>query len=612
MVYQRERTLSYKQDILVGNLLPERKYWVRINSVSYTGIRGTNPPTASITLKAEPFRPRIVSGLELASLNNGAIFGGTDIKFIWRRSGAKSGAGTIPAGKEVASAEGSYNQFDYFKDFRVEILVNNVRKRVEYTTTPAYTYTYEKNVEDNSNIASRSVKVQVWERNIFNQESSTPATLSVSNTAPTMAGFSPTLTAVLNSVQVDWSSWQRTDIDLDKFEIFADTFNPPTTKRGEVSTSFNNFWMPTLTSDTLYYVSIKPYDLFGAGTGSSVVSATSGGLSTKSTLAMRGVTVEGLKWTVHETPNRVDWPTFVIRWKKIDGSDTNVTITASNATWSTGTLYIYWVENSSTLSTTTNAITALADGNVVLVAYKGGTDFVSGAGFGIPATYITTAIISDLAVTDAKIDSLSANKLVANSVITNLLGVGDINRFLLDGTNRQILIKDNQATPVNRVKLGKISAGATDYGLEIYNASGQLMVGLTGAETVGVVSNAITNSATWADSLVTSSTSGTWVDIGSLSITATGGLPMVVWAKTEIGVNGGAAGEYRVLHNESSSEIDLNTHGSSDTYYRGSPFIGIYTPTVGISTFKLQMRVANGVGTVFARNRKIVVVELKR
>jgi uncharacterized protein YjbI with pentapeptide repeats len=107
---------------------------------------------------------------------------------------------------------------------------------------------------------------------------------------------------------------------------------------------------------------------------------------------------------------------------------------------------------------------------------------------------ITNAKIADATITSAKIQSLSADKITTGtlSVLVNL-GVGQIK---LDGVNALITIDDTQATPKTRVKLGKLGSGSTQYGLQLYDASGALMWDSTnqGATSAGIKDLAVLTS----------------------------------------------------------------------------------------------------------------------
>lgn len=92
---------------------------------------------------------------------------------------------------------------------------------------------------------------------------------------------------------------------------------------------------------------------------------------------------------------------------------------------------------------------------------------------------VTTGKIADLAVNNAKIANLAVDKLLAGTIGAQLIYLGDTT-FALDGSNKCLLVKDTQGAPANRVKIGKLGAGATDYGIEIKNASGRIILGING------------------------------------------------------------------------------------------------------------------------------------
>lgn len=85
---------------------------------------------------------------------------------------------------------------------------------------------------------------------------------------------------------------------------------------------------------------------------------------------------------------------------------------------------------------------------------------------------IVTAKIADLAVNTAKISDLAVGKLTAGTISASGIFVGSTN-FELDGVNRRLRISDGTNT---RVDIGKIGAGATDYGITIRDASNNVIL----------------------------------------------------------------------------------------------------------------------------------------
>lgn len=90
---------------------------------------------------------------------------------------------------------------------------------------------------------------------------------------------------------------------------------------------------------------------------------------------------------------------------------------------------------------------------------------------------IVNAKIANAAIDDAKIATVSAGKLTAGTITAGLISLGN-DRFQLDSSLRRLTVQDDNNT--QRVLLGKLGAGAQDYGIQIYNTSGVLILGADG------------------------------------------------------------------------------------------------------------------------------------
>lgn len=95
----------------------------------------------------------------------------------------------------------------------------------------------------------------------------------------------------------------------------------------------------------------------------------------KATIGMRGVTLTGIQFE-HNSPdiNQVSWTAGSLRYVNDSNSPVAQAIAAGSATWTAGTLFIYWVKGASTLSTTTNLAVAMTANTVILASYAGGTN----------------------------------------------------------------------------------------------------------------------------------------------------------------------------------------------------------------------------------------------
>jgi len=157
------------------------------------------------------------------------------------------------------------SQLTKIKDFQIEVLTNlDAHLRYDFVTENKYKYLFAYNKLDNpTGSPIRDIKFRVWARDIFDQLSSSPATIIVSNPAPSMSSQTPTVTDIFTGLKTEWD--KPTDNDMLKYKILIDTSNPPTTEVGEVGGETTYWVEPNLSTTTTYYVKIVPYDEFGVG-----------------------------------------------------------------------------------------------------------------------------------------------------------------------------------------------------------------------------------------------------------------------------------------------------------------------------------------------------------
>lgn len=110
--------------------------------------------------------------------------------------------------------------------------------------------------------------------------------------------------------------------------------------------------------------------------------------------------------------------------------------------------------------------------------------------------YFPVSATAGIAGTAGQLDStfisnLAADKITAG-IITALVRVG-VNNIVLDGVASQINIFDNQIPGVARVVMGRLGALSTQWGLQLFGPSGNLMWNFaTGATTDGISDSSIT------------------------------------------------------------------------------------------------------------------------
>lgn len=207
-----------------------------------------------------PDAPPDITNLKVLNGIDDTTFNGKDCEIGW------------DALELIISDSTSY-QLTKIKDYQIEILtIGDVHLRYEFTTDNSFKYYFGMNQLDNGT-PLRTFKFKIWGRDIFGQLSNNPAILVVENPIPTMSGLTPTVTPIFSGLKVDWSAITPTDNDMSKFKVYIEDVNPPTIEVAEVGVN-TNYWIEgTLTPNINQYVQIEPYDEFGAGVKSDVVTS---------------------------------------------------------------------------------------------------------------------------------------------------------------------------------------------------------------------------------------------------------------------------------------------------------------------------------------------------
>lgn len=242
--------LVEKTDVETGT------YYFRVRAVSRTGSESV---WAETSLEVDENTMPNVTGLALVGGSSATEFVGGDATFTWNAtalSDIPAPGGTDP----------------WFKQYIIEIYKSSVLVRTEASQVNSYVYTKAKNVLDGT--VSRAFTIKVYQQGNLGQLSATPAELTVSNPAPTMAGFLPTVTETFKGLKLDWSNWVTSDPDIEFIKIYIDNDNPPVQFIEQVVATLNGYTEIGLTTGTVYYVKLVPVDAFGDGTPSSVGAGT--------------------------------------------------------------------------------------------------------------------------------------------------------------------------------------------------------------------------------------------------------------------------------------------------------------------------------------------------
>lgn len=107
---------------------------------------------------------------------------------------------------------------------------------------------------------------------------------------------------------------------------------------------------------------------------------------------------------------------------------------------------------------------------------------------------VGTSQVADGSITDGKIVSLTAGKIVSGTIDTSKVTVLGTNGKLRIANNR-LQVFDNQTTPIERVSLGDVNGDGTVYGFRVRGADGTTtLMDETGVKKEGITDGSITNS----------------------------------------------------------------------------------------------------------------------
>lgn len=175
-------------------------------------------------------------------------------------------------------------------------------------------------------------------------------------------------------------------------------------------------------------------------------------------IGSRNLTLTGIAFE-HNAPsiNSVSWTTGSIRYVDDAGAVTSKTITAGNAAWTSGVLYIYWAKGATALSTTTNQSTAFDDDNVLLATYEGGIKLDADYG----RTIIDGAAIKTGSITSVQIkaDEIKSVNIEADAIETRHIKAGTIRASKLQIGDTSNLFPDPMMVDPD------MYSGAVAYGL---------------------------------------------------------------------------------------------------------------------------------------------------
>lgn len=401
-------------EIIISNVQPG-KHEVIIYAVSISG-RESASVTAAFTWTYGG-SSTLLPPVNLSVKGGGTSFTGKDLNIIWSNNPSNDNS----SGEVI-------------RDYQIEVFdsLNNLL-RTEYSVDTNYTYTFTKNEADGG--PRRTINITIKGRDSKNKLTSG---ISATFTNPAPNTVTATILGRLDGgmfINID----PVFDLDLSGYIVWRGTstgFTINDASRVYIGNS------PIITLDdglpnTTYYFKIAAYDAFSSDPSTlnltTELSANTGGQ-----VDLKTITFSDLIITPNDpSTNSVSWQAFTA--ESVENNVTQTTnVLAGNAAWTSGILYLYFLDGDTTLNTTTNIVNAVGKDKRIVAQYKGGTDLIiNETGYFIDggriiastigaaqlvtgtAVITETAQIADAIITGAKIGTATiVDANIANAAIT--------------------------------------------------------------------------------------------------------------------------------------------------------------------------------------------------
>ena len=457
-----------------NSALPIHNPVVRVSCVNVYNQVGS---ALSVTFTAAT--PPTPSGLGV-NPGGGSAFTRRDLEFIWTATFNSQ----------------TFERSSLFKSYQVEVLNGATLRRTEQVAVPRSAYTLAQNAADNGGTPIRNPLVRVRCVNVFNQTGATTE-VTFTNAAPATVG-SVTATPSFKGMMVSWAA--PSDPDIEGYYVWRGTtagftLDASTLVYEGLATDFSDIG---LADSTVYHYRVAAFDGYGRNvTGAGMNVSTPVNATTLAGVSSNEYRLDGVTWTPNSpSANSIAWSACTVIKLNGVGAGNTWSITAGNAAWTTGILYIYYTEGNTTLQSTTSLPTAIADNKIIVATYRGGTNLEAGngrafmdgsfiiagtigAGQLVTGTAVITqaAQIGDTIITPGK---LQTGIMSADNVLTRGLTVRDNsgNIILSAGTN----LDNSRINPASgwlnsnvTISGGNINGIGTGNGTAVANSS----IGLT-------------------------------------------------------------------------------------------------------------------------------------
>ena len=224
------------------------------------------------------------------------------------------------------------------------------------------------------------------------------------------------------------------------------------------------------------------------------------------TVGLRGLSISGLQFNYDKVYSILKWSSGTVSYVNDSGNFVSDAILAGQFQYSVGTVIVAWKRGITSLITTTDIDAVKGAEFVRFATYRGGSDLIATYGrTQIDGNQITTGSLTADLVTAGEF--ITNNAQIKGGIIQNVHLAGNItfdkmaggtlsvadairiggDRFVILSQSQKIEIRDSQSIYDSsgfpgqiRLRLGKTGSGATDYGIEIYDAAGNIMLGTGG------------------------------------------------------------------------------------------------------------------------------------
>ncbi|SOC89989.1 Phage-related protein, tail component [Rhizobium sp. AN5] len=262
--------------------------------------------------------------------------------------------------------------------------------------------------------------------------------VAIKDTTPPGKVTDVELTAGLTSF---WLAWKNPlDADLAYIEVLENETNDAATAAVIARVAGSSFARTGLPNEVSRFYWLRAVDASeNVGELSDVATATTAVLPDA-----KRVQIVGLKLTPNNpATNKVSWTQFEITFGVPGRTPVTKVVQAGNATWTAGTLYLYYVEGETTLRTSTSVSPIFVQSGHPIAFYRGGADVqltdgkatlngsdILAGTVGAQQLVANDVIITntlqlkDAIITSAKIVSVKADQIEANGILAGTIQVG--------------------------------------------------------------------------------------------------------------------------------------------------------------------------------------------